>query len=172
MVLLLEVEIEHMERTTKDGLTFERYANDYYEIRPAGGYYKDEAGEEFSVVVRAEEDGHWHTGRREKISEIFTKDDSFIPTHIKLLEGLDFEALPEEPETPAYSLDTIESRLENYEGQTPAAFLEEQIEYYLSKRARSRSEAERAHYQRQLDITGRALSIHRTGEIRPQGVSV
>jgi hypothetical protein len=58
--------------------------------------------------------------------------------------------------------DTIESKLKIYEGQDVVEFLEDQIEYFLECRARSRGK-EREHYQNQLDITGKALSIHKMG---------
>jgi hypothetical protein len=60
--------------------------------------------------------------------------------------------------------DTIESKLKTYTGQDIIEFLESQIEYFLIRRAGSRGE-EKAHYQTQLDISGTALKMHKTGAI-------
>lgn len=63
-----------------------------------------------------------------------------------------------------YTQDTIESKLNNFKGEDISEFLENQIEYFLRKRASSKGE-KRDHYQKQLNITGKALSIHKTGAI-------
>ena len=65
-------------------------------------------------------------------------------------------------ETVDYTKDTIESKLKDYAGQDIVTFLDDQLGYFLLKRANSMTENEREHYQKQLDITGTALELHVT----------
>jgi len=78
------------ESKTCNGHIFERYANDYYEVRPVDGFFRDSEDKEYSVVIRAEEDGNWHTGIRMKETEEYIRDDSIKCTYLPMLKKIDF----------------------------------------------------------------------------------
>jgi len=83
------------------------------------------------------------------------------------LEGMEEaeEKAGESGEAPACTLDTIESKLKNYDGGDIKAFIEIQIEHFITRRTESSGE-EKAHYQKQLDISGTALSIYKNMKTR------
>jgi hypothetical protein len=64
-----------------------------------------------------------------------------------------------------YTKDTTESKLKEYKGQDIISFLDDQIGYFCLKRANSLTDLELEHYQKQLDITGTALTLHVKGMI-------
>lgn len=57
-----------------------------------------------------------------------------------------------------YINDTIESKLEKYDGKNVIEFLEQQVDYFIEKVLYSEG-AEREHYGIQLKITSRAIQL-------------
>jgi len=83
-------ETHEPESKTCNGHIFERYANDYYEVRPENGFFRDSEDKEYSVVIRTEEDGNWHTGIRMKETEEYIRDDSIKCTYLPMLKEIGF----------------------------------------------------------------------------------